>query len=382
MKKTALSIYLILLLLACEPNKEKYNTFITKLGKDTLAVENFNQTGNQFTADVVVRSPKTVLTRYIGNVTENGGLSELKEFRFDASTGFEEEGNLFRTFKTTGDSIKITTNIYGESRFSTIDYEDDFIPFIEYVHWPYELALLKSNNNVSDTVVVPMLAGRRTLDFIITDVDGATKTIKHPFRGEMSVSLTEKKGLLTLDASKTTRKLLVERTKTANIASIARKFVQDEKQGKVFGALSAAIIENFEIKGISFTLNYGSPFKRGRNIFGGIVKYGERWRTGANRATHIKFDKDIKIGNVEAPAGEYTLFSIPEEDGGMLIVNKQTGQNGRSYNEELDLGRIPLQRKELSESVEKFTITVTENENGAKLTLEWGNTQYYCHIQL
>ena len=68
-----------------------------------------------------------------------------------------------------------------------------------------------------------------------------------------------------------------------------------ETKGKVFGALSAAVINNYEVNGVNFILEYGSPSKRGRQIFGGIVKYGERWRTGANRATHIKFDKDYRI---------------------------------------------------------------------------------------
>ena len=127
-----------------------------------------------------------------------------------------------------------------------------------------------------------------------------------------------------------------------------------ETQGKIFGALSAAVINNYKVNGVNFRLDYGSPSKRGREIFGGIVKYGERWRTGANRATHIKFDKDITIGNLEVPAGEYTLFSIPEEDGGTLIINTQTGQNGRNYNPDLDLGRISLNRKNLPETIENF----------------------------
>ena len=155
-----------------------------------------------------------------------------------------------------------------------------------------------------------------------------------------------------------------------------------ETKGKVFGALSAAVINNYEVNGVNFILEYGSPSKRGRQIFGGIVKYGERWRTGANRATHIKFDKDIVIGDLEVPAGEYTLFSIPEEDGGTLIVNTQTGQNGRNYNPEYDLGRLALQKETLSTLVEDFTITVAESEQGARLNLAWGCTQYYCIIEL
>ena len=291
------------------------------------------------------------------------------------------EGNLFRIFKIKGDSIEITTHLNIERKKSSIQIDSDVLPFIEYTHWPFELALNKTKAQVSDTAKVPMLAGRRVLDFSIIEVDEATKIVKHPFRGEMVVNLTEEKSLLTLDAGKTTRKLFVERTENVDVASVAKTFMNYETQGKIFGALSAAVINNYKVNGVNFRLDYGSPSKRGREIFGGIVKYGERWRTGANRATHIKFDKDITIGNLEVPAGEYTLFSIPEEDGGTLIINTQTGQNGRNYNPDLDLGRISLNRKNLPETIENFTISIKKAGADATLNLSWGNTTYFVIIK-
>ena len=381
MKKFSLSISLIILIVACSTNHEKSSGFITKLGDDTLAVERFYKYGNKFKADVVVRTPKTVLTRYEGILNETGGLTEMKEYRFDPNTGLLGEGNLFRIFKIKGDSIEITTHLNIERKKSSIQIDSDVLPFIEYTHWPFELALNKTKAQVSDTAKVPMLAGRRVLDFSIIEVDEATKIVKHPFRGEMVVNLTEEKSLLTLDAGKTTRKLFVERTENVDVASVAKTFMNYETQGKIFGALSAAVINNYKVNGVNFRLDYGSPSKRGREIFGGIVKYGERWRTGANRATHIKFDKDITIGNLEVPAGEYTLFSIPEEDGGTLIINTQTGQNGRNYNPDLDLGRISLNRKNLPETIENFTISIKKAGADATLNLSWGNTTYFVIIK-
>lgn len=382
MKKFSLSISLIILIVACSPNLEKSSGFITKLGDDTLAVERFYKYGNKFKADVAVRTPRTVLIRYEGILSETGGLTEMKEYRFDPISGFIGEGNLFRVVTLKGDSIEIISNVSGEIKKSFMKGDHDFIPFIEYTHWPFEIALNKTKGQVSDTATVPMLTGRRMLNFSIIEVDEDTKIVKHPYRGEMVVNLTEEQSLLTLDAGKTTRKLFVERKENVDVASVAKTFMNVETKGKVFGALSVAVINNYEVNGVNFILEYGSPSKRGRQIFGGIVKYGERWRTGANRATHIKFDKDIVIGDLKVPAGEYTLFSIPEEDGGTLIVNTQTGQNGRNYNPEYDFGRLALQKETLSTLVEDFTITVAESEQGARLNLAWGYTQYYCTIEL
>jgi len=82
------------------------------------------------------------------------------------------------------------------------------------------------------------------------------------------------------------------------------------------------------------------------------------------------------FGDLEVPAGEYTLFTIPEQDGGTLIINKQTGQNGRSYDESRDLGRVPMEIATTDEMVEAFTISVEETEEGGELNLAWGNTVF------
>ena len=74
------------------------------------------------------------------------------------------------------------------------------------------------------------------------------------------------------------------------------------------------------------------------------------------------------------PAGDYTLFSIPAASGGTLIINKQTGQNGQSYNESRDLGRVPMSIGTQNDVTENFTIKVEENANGGLIKLIWDQT--------
>lgn len=374
-----LTIALLVFVSSCSSKTEEYASFVTQLGNDTLAVESFKLDGNSFLADVVVRSPRTTLTRYEATLNESGGIDDLSEYRFDPNTGFSGSGTIVRTISTDGDSLKISFLQNDETRVVKIAKSDEIIPFIEYTHWPFELALLQVGS--ADSVMVPMLVGSRARNFLLANLGGANRTIRHPSRGVMDVKVNASGELVTLDAGQTTRKLILKRTSGEDIEMAARQFANAEANGKGFGALSGAIVEEFNIRGVNFRLDYGSPSQRGRELFGGIVPYGERWRTGANRATHIRISKDIMMGNVEAAAAEYTLFSIPEENGGFLIVNKQTGQNGQSYNEELDLGRIPLQREYNSESVENFTITVTETSEGGRLNLQWGNTTYFVELK-
>src|SRR5664279_3078053 len=83
--------------------------------------------------------------------------------------------------------------------------------------------------------------------------------------------------------------------------------------------------------GKTVTINYSRPSVRDRKIFGGLVPYGQVWRTGANSATSLKTDVDLTIGGAAVPAGSYTLYTIPSESGWKLIINKQTGQWGTDY---------------------------------------------------
>src|SRR6202011_3225165 len=72
--------------------------------------------------------------------------------------------------------------------------------------------------------------------------------------------------------------------------------------------------------------DYSSPRVKGRKIFGGLVPYGEVWRTGANEATTFVTDANVNVGGKDIPAGSYTLFTIPNADKWTLIISKKTGE--------------------------------------------------------
>src|SRR2546423_701340 len=72
----------------------------------------------------------------------------------------------------------------------------------------------------------------------------------------------------------------------------------------------------------SIELSYSRPGIKGRKIFGDLVPYGQVWRTGANAATHIKFGDDVTIGGQPLKAGEYAIYTIPNEKEWDIIINK------------------------------------------------------------
>ena len=63
--------------------------------------------------------------------------------------------------------------------------------------------------------------------------------------------------------------------------------------------------------GKTIKTDYSSPRMKGRKIFGGLVPYGEVWRTGANEATTFVTSGDVVVGGKPVPAGNYTIFTVP-----------------------------------------------------------------------
>jgi hypothetical protein len=129
------------------------------------------------------------------------------------------------------------------------------------------------------------------------------------------------------------------------------------------------------INGKQIAIKYSAPSMRGRKIFGGLEPYGKVWRAGANAATSLHTDADLQIGSLTVPKGDYTLFVWLDPDQWQLIVNKQTGQWGLSYDQSQDLGRVPMKMSKPSAPVETYKMTLSkEGADMGMLKLAWENT--------
>jgi hypothetical protein len=138
-----------------------------------------------------------------------------------------------------------------------------------------------------------------------------------------------------------------------------------------------------QLGGDRIYVDYGRPYMRGRAIMGGLVPYGQVWRAGANAATTFVTPRDIRLGDVNVPAGTYTLYALPGERDWQLIINRQTGQWGTEYNQAQDLARIPMQVERMGTPVEQFTIDLTPSGADAfDLNLRWENTRAWVRGQL
>src|SRR5215469_3989370 len=120
------------------------------------------------------------------------------------------------------------------------------------------------------------------------------------------------------------------------------------------------------VGGKNIGIQYSSPSVRGRKIFGdgGLLSQDPTypaWRAGANSATSFHTDADLDIGGLAVPKGNYTLYAwVKNPDAWELILSKETGQWGLSYNASQDLGRVKMTMSKPSTPVEVLKYTLTD----------------------
>ncbi len=105
-------------------------------------------------------------------------------------------------------------------------------------------------------------------------------------------------------------------------------------------------------------ISYGQPHARGRTVVGGLIPQDTVWRLGANAATALHTDVDLRLGDLRIPRGDYSLFLLNGrgEDGWQLIVNRGTGMWGTDRDAAKDMGRVKLSSRTLAAPEESLSI--------------------------
>lgn len=123
-------------------------------------------------------------------------------------------------------------------------------------------------------------------------------------------------------------------------------------------------------------LNYSRPGMRGREIFGNLVPWNEKWRTGANENTTITFDTKVSIDGKELPAGTYAIYTVPKQDEWEVIFYKDANNWGlpQQWDENKVALKTTAEVEELPFEMETFTIMIDDLQNdSAALNFIWDN---------
>ncbi|AWH86016.1 hypothetical protein HYN59_13255 [Flavobacterium album] len=124
-----------------------------------------------------------------------------------------------------------------------------------------------------------------------------------------------------------------------------------------------------KINGANITINYSSPFVKGRVIWGELVPYGKVWRAGANKPTTFETDKALMVEGKELPAGKYAVYVIPEKESATVIFGKDPTIGFNNYDESKDQIRVTVKTKKSAKMNESLIYTINKDN----VTLIWEN---------
>ena len=130
-----------------------------------------------------------------------------------------------------------------------------------------------------------------------------------------------------------------------------------------------------EVANTAIEITYDRPVARGRDLFGGIVPFGEIWNPGANDATAISFSRDVTVNGNPLPAGRYSLWAIPDPNRWTIVFNRQADVYHTPYPGEGDdaLRLMASPRRGAHMETLAFYFAAVEKKD-AELRLHWGET--------
>jgi hypothetical protein len=389
-------VLLALILAGCtRPKPEEHYGFIATLGRDTISVERVERQGNTLTSDEVDRFP---MVRQRHTEVTLGDDGRIQRFVMDIRTPSDSEQRRERHIvaEVTKDSVHLTKRD-GKSSTQWHFATNGGVPMahVDQMYSLYEVRFQEARKRAAtlhraagDTVMQRQFYIDREFDRfpmnhgMIRLLAGDKAEIAHDWLAGTGEATFDSSGhMLTYSGARTT--YLVEARRVAEVPDIqatATQFAAAEAKNGV-RSLSVRDTLRASIGAASFTVDYGRPLARGRTLVGGILPYDVVWRTGATAATQFTTSAPITLAGLQLPAGGYTLWTVPRAKGVELIVNKQTGQWGTSYDRSRDLGRAPMTSDSSTTPVEQFTIAIagTDATHGA-LTMEWGPFRWTAPI--
>lgn len=344
-------------------------TFTYRLGKDTLAVEQFTRTATAINGETVQRSGVAVVrytyrvsigtdgrptaatvTRVQGDGTPFPGAPREVRFSFGPDSAIREtifaDSTTRRAFAAKGAMVNFPVFVYG----------------------PTELLAAQRKRGGADSIPALGLAGGMGYTGL-TVLGGDSVRLKGaPYAMVLRFDANDR--LLSLDGSGTTNKAQATRGAAgADIAALARSM-------KATGVLSAREDARAGFgPGGMVIVDYGRPQVRERTVWGGmLVPFDSVWRAGANDATHLITTRTLTLGSMTLAPGMYTLWVQHTRGGTFLIVNRQTGQWGTQYDAGQDIGRVEMQSAPAPTHVEELTFAVRARTPAqGTLELAWGD---------
>jgi Protein of unknown function (DUF2911) len=359
------------IVLLAAPLPAQQASLVYRLGKDTLAIEQYTRTATRLAGEMVQRSGAAVVrVQYDVAIGRDGRPTGATIRRLQADGSLPPNAPSETRIVVGTDSV-VRETVWADSvQRRAFAAPKAFVNFPTFVYGPTELlAALRRGGTAADSVPALGLGGN--LGFTGLAPAGGDSVRLRGGAYAMVLRFDASGRLLSVDGSGTTNKSVATRGSGGlEIAALARAM-------KPTGVLSPRDVARGAFgPGGMVLIDYGRPQVRERTVWGGtLVPFDSVWRAGANDATHLFTTRTLSLGALTVPAGMYTLWVQHTRAGTFLIVNRQTGQWGTQYDATQDLGRVPMQIVATPAHVEEFTIAVRAlGGNRGVIEMAWGGS--------
>lgn len=392
------SLLLVLSVVGCTADgpTEQYG-FVTRLGRDTVAVERISRSPRRLVSDGVDQFP---LVRRRHTEVDLNSDGRIRRMVMDVATPSgrspaERARRITADYST--DRVKISIRDSSGVRDTSFAIGDALaVPHVSMMYSVIELEIAyalahaadgaaKAGGDVSfrqyypDRDIGPSFALHRG---VVHPAGNGRVELRHDWLSGTGDATVDSAGrLLTYSGKRSTYQVDVVRTQAPpDVEGIGDRLAAAEAR-KGATQLSVRDTTRATIGTASLAVDYGRPLARGRALLGNVISYDRVWRTGANAATQFTTSAPLTIAGLAVPAGKYTLWTIPHVIGAELIVNKQTGQWGTQYSRGENLGSIALHVETVSDTVDRFTISVAPADaRHGTLALAWGTFRWTAPI--
>ncbi|HEX4933842.1 MAG TPA: DUF2911 domain-containing protein [Gemmatimonadaceae bacterium] len=340
-----------------------------RLGRDTVAIEQFTRSATGMTGEMVQRSgPAVVRVTYAVTLGKDGRATAVRLARLQADGTPAPGAPREYRFSLGADSVVREVVFADSTQRRAFPAAKAFVNFPTFVYGPTEMLASWRKGGASDSIAALGVAGG--LGYTgLTPLGGDSLRLRGSGYA-MVLRFDAGHRLQSVDGRGTTNKVVAERGAGGlDLAAIAARMKptgtlslrEDTRAG--FGAGGIVVVD------------YGRPLVRERTVWGGtLVPFDSVWRAGANDATHLFTTRTLTFGTVTLAPGMYTLWVQHTRQGTYLIVNRQTGIWGTAYDAAQDVGRVEMQSAPAPAHVEELTITLkTLAPNRGALEIAWGD---------
>jgi hypothetical protein len=131
-----------------------------------------------------------------------------------------------------------------------------------------------------------------------------------------------------------------------------------------------------KVDGTTISIEYDRPVARGRELFGKLVRWNQTWTPGANNATTIEVDKDVRINGGLLPKGKYSVWMIPHESEAWTVFFHRNAklfhtQRPSQADEQLHIDVTPEQGSHMETLAWYFPVV---GPDATTLRMHWGTT--------